>query len=723
MIDLARPFPGEQLTRYVDGWLTPLHLRWVIVILALASTAYFQFTFPIRFMDSDMWYHLSDGRYTWEHGEPPLEFYYSFVDWDLRAENHFWLFQAIIYRIYEMFDYAGLLVTRAAFSITASAAVVALIYSGQKFRSSWSVETILALLCISALIIVSSRMLQLRPHTMSILMIALTLIVFQRGRNLWTLPLIGVAWANLHGVEWIIAGLIAGSYCVEALIRWRVSGDGFPRSMLLWSGIAAAALWLNPMGGHLYLQPFAITGDFSLFVLEMSPTGINSLVSPYLPKMALSELSALFIFALAISASIAFLVVKRQLRVSHALMVLGGCVLIFKGQRFLSEWCLLSLPLIKHAVRLASPSLVDRNTSIPIRLLLITWLVYATVMMTPSTRLSSEKLPFDRTGLPIGSVQFLQQHGGSGKLFASPNRGGYLALELSPGIKIFSDMKFPPEATYQSIKIRRHQHVFDRFIEQYRPEFLAADLVDPRIVAFLGEDSPYKPVFFDDIYVLYADLEQRPDLAGREMKHIDPLKIQLKAEDEAADIDDDDTEQPTSAEKLSELRRVAADDPYGVRVREFLWSEAFDDRRFEEALVFGQEVARAHPGNPIAAYMQGEAYAALHDCAQAEHFHMQAIEQLTVESQRRVWAHLGECYYQVKEFEPAYRNFSKGINPYKDEIESFVLYHYAFTAAIIGSTQEALRILDKFDFIVDEADDDLMDLSRDLRRTLTSPTD
>ncbi len=97
--------------------LTPRVLRALMAASIIASFAYFQLTYPITVGDTDMWYHLADGRYMVEQGGFADTFYYSFVGWPEGPGLHSWLFQLTIYLAHEAAGYWGLLLLRASLSI------------------------------------------------------------------------------------------------------------------------------------------------------------------------------------------------------------------------------------------------------------------------------------------------------------------------------------------------------------------------------------------------------------------------------------------------------------------------------------------------------------------------------------------------------------------------------------------------------------------------------
>lgn len=78
------------------------------------------------------------------------------------------------------------------------------------------------------------------------------------------LPVVMVAWANLHG-GWPIAFCFLGAALVAEIVHWRLSGDALARSrvvlLLLVAAACALALFLTPYGWRAVVYPFLTQGS------------------------------------------------------------------------------------------------------------------------------------------------------------------------------------------------------------------------------------------------------------------------------------------------------------------------------------------------------------------------------------------------------------------------------------------------------------------------------
>jgi len=69
-------------------------------------------TWPIVRYDTDLWFHLSGGRYFWQTGTIPHDAFFSYIAPPKSWYNYYWLFQTIIYKIFQWTGYYGLVTLR-----------------------------------------------------------------------------------------------------------------------------------------------------------------------------------------------------------------------------------------------------------------------------------------------------------------------------------------------------------------------------------------------------------------------------------------------------------------------------------------------------------------------------------------------------------------------------------------------------------------------------------
>ena len=69
---------------------------------------------PIVKLDTDLWFHLSNGKFLFEHHAIPSRAFFSFLASPREWIDYSWLFQAVVYGLYTWAGYGGLIVLRPA---------------------------------------------------------------------------------------------------------------------------------------------------------------------------------------------------------------------------------------------------------------------------------------------------------------------------------------------------------------------------------------------------------------------------------------------------------------------------------------------------------------------------------------------------------------------------------------------------------------------------------
>jgi hypothetical protein len=260
--------------------------------------------------------------------------------------------------------------------------------------------------------------------------------------------------------------------------------------------------------------------------------------------------------------------------------------------------------------------------------------------------------------------------------------------------------------TFYNVSTWRNPHALSRTQDRHRPDFFAVPLADRVTPKRIAERGRFSAVFTDDLFVLYADLERHPVLEPFAFKSLEPHTLAPTAGKER--------------EATAEMQRVALQHPAGQRVREKLWKQAMDGKDYVAAERHADELLRAHPGDPVGLFMKASVLEQTERCAAAMAIFAEIHPDLAPESQRKVRRHQGSCSYLDRDFRSAYAAFREGINPYRDGVEPEYLYQYAFVAAIEGGPAEALRALDMLAFLVDPADQSLVEKAAALRATVES---
>ena len=384
-----------------------------------------------------MWWHLRAGKEMWEHRSILLVDQFSFTRAGQPWTNAFWLSELVFYVLYRLGGFFALSV----FTALTGAATFLLINRRLPGRPFLNVAVVL----LAAL--TASPIWGPRPQIISFFLVAWLdgwLADREQGRRrpLWILLPLFALWANLHG-GWIWGILLLLAHIVGAVLngalRYSTAENSPLRSrageLLLWTGVAALAIGLNPNGLALWKLPFH-TVDVSLQIQEwLSPDFHRPDFHPLLWML----------FLLLITAKLS----APGRDWAALLKVIGFAYLTFIAQRNIAPFAIVSAPVLadwagraldglRWPARVPRPAGSDRPLpywlTAAINLILLGGLASVTLVRAYWLSLPEQV----ERGVPAGAVTWIKINQPQGLLFNSYNWGGYLTWEL-PEYPVFID--------------------------------------------------------------------------------------------------------------------------------------------------------------------------------------------------------------------------------------------------------------------------------------------
>lgn len=657
---------------------------------------------PVVPGDTGLWTHLDHGRYIATVGEFPQAASGAFLGSGQDVVFHSWLFQVLAFEIFDTLGYPGLVILRAVAYGSTLACVAFFLFD----RRSGGRVSCWALGCwgLYALALIPG-FLPVGPQVFSYLWVVLCLVILEkRPRFVGLLPLLGIAWVNLHGIEYPIMVLILGAYLFEYLVlRRRGAEDGEGGSddhssddhssdhHSVWPLLALTlALWtvlLNPFGADLVTVPFTSTSDAALYVDDLEPVGLDSLFHLDFDRGVLDARSAANILWVLALLACAVSVWKRsvwklEMRWSHLILLVGGTVLLFRGARFQGESILLLLPWINHWLDHRSPA-DDTEAVDTTRPASLVWArarrgvalgVFVVVVAMSWTALvpwKTSAFPVAQAMLPTGVTQALQhqlsrhqlsQHQASTdgplgwRVMHPPEFGGFFRWSLAPvgqdrSVEITMTLVggrpqpqvFSDEEYFQVTQAFTDPEVLDGFLGAHDPTWIVAPLSTPGFAELIGRHPQYVPVFVDDVSVLYVDREARPGTAAEwALTEFDPFDLAQS------------TFQGLGAPKRSAiestLRRLLEVAPGMVSVHQVVARLCILRGEFDEALRHAEIAAGNSPGSLAAHWVLGNALASLGRDREALDSYRRGLRHAADDGERRqvhraiasTWARLGD---------------------------------------------------------------------------------
>ncbi len=469
-----------------------------IAFAAVVITAFsFAFT-PIQ-MSQDEWWHLKTGRWIYEHHlRPPHNDIFAYTSENIRWDNHEWMAEVGMYLLYRLGEISGYGPMRAVITAKAFIWMAALAVAGfLAWRRSRYLLPVLFIVLIAS--DVGRRTLQPRPPVITYLLVAIYqyfLSVYQERqvsvrswKSIWPLlllPLLMIAWVNLHG-GFVLGGILIACHCAGNLIqaamahlrknRAEAKQQWLRAGMLIITGIIVGAASLcSPFGWRLYLLAGRVMSDKQLVALiaelqspfrMFGPAPLSIYVSqlwPYLLLAGLTLLAIIFarprvligeaLFAL-------FLLWQSSLHMRHLPLFAIASIPIaspFVAQVFsLKAMKRCRLAFASQARREPAPQLaLSESVATVMQFVLALFTAALAFGWLTTHRYRPDGLSFlDRSialarghayrteDYPVRLADFLEDADIRGRMFNDSRYAGYLIWRLSPErMKVFTDMRY-----------------------------------------------------------------------------------------------------------------------------------------------------------------------------------------------------------------------------------------------------------------------------------------
>jgi hypothetical protein len=168
-------------------------------------------------IDPDLWWHLRVGQWVVEHRAVPTHDPFSQPGLHTHWVAYSWLYEILLYGLYQAFGLAGIIVYRVILALAIVAALHRLVSRRQP-------RFLIAILLCAAACLALAPLFSERPWLFTILFTALTLDVVldlrtgQRCRLAWALPVLYVLWASIH-IQFVYGLFVLALACACPLIE------------------------------------------------------------------------------------------------------------------------------------------------------------------------------------------------------------------------------------------------------------------------------------------------------------------------------------------------------------------------------------------------------------------------------------------------------------------------------------------------------------------------
>lgn len=221
-----------------------------------------------KVVEPDMCWHIKNGEILLQHGVSDLD---RMSYWNGVYISHEWLFDIIIYLVYDASGFAGVKCFGVIFMLLGLGVMFATMKEKHDINSF-----VLAVFII--LLFVSGRtFFEPRPQVITFFLTALFFYVMETKRKWYYLPIITLFIVNIHGGTTIQFFLILFVYVVAHVMEVLIEKKKLDTQYLLHLGLAIAAMicviFINPYGVETVLYPIkTMSGISQEYISEWHPT-------------------------------------------------------------------------------------------------------------------------------------------------------------------------------------------------------------------------------------------------------------------------------------------------------------------------------------------------------------------------------------------------------------------------------------------------------------------
>ncbi|HTD18911.1 MAG TPA: hypothetical protein VK667_05200 [Ktedonobacteraceae bacterium] len=381
-------------------------------------------------VDPDIWWHLRNAEYLFQHHQFPRADMYSFTVEGHPWINHEWLSEIPYYLAWRAGGLSG--VDAVMF------ATISLIFLGLLYLSYMETRHFkAAIVACCFLTFIASVSFGPRTILFGYLYLVLLLVILQRFRQkgnapLWLIPPLFCLWANTHG-SWSLglivfsiitaAGFAQGSWGRVDAQRWTPSQMG----KLAVTGLASvAALFVNPFGSRLVFYPFDMA-----FRQKLNISHVAEWVS-----VDFHDLRGKFVLALLLTLLVTALLRRTRWRLAELGLVLFALYSGLTYVRFLFLLAIVIAPVLTRILEFVPQYRPKADTPL-INALVICLMIGSIIHYWPT---SAEMQKSISEKYPTQALTYLKAHPPNGPVLNFYLWGGYLAWN-DRDLKVFIDSR------------------------------------------------------------------------------------------------------------------------------------------------------------------------------------------------------------------------------------------------------------------------------------------
>lgn len=468
-----------------------------------------------KIISFDDWWHLKTGEWIWQHKAVPYVDPFSYTFQGAEWIDYEWLFQAVVYPIYFVSGFGGLIILKI---IIVLVAFFILFLACRELDGGKKWFSIIILFI--ALLIAREGFL-VRPQIFSLLFLSLYLylLALHRGSRitarqliLFLLP-VHILWVNVHG-SFLLGIFLVGAYAMGNFVPLALSHHRDLKPVFQDKKFQNYLL----LGLLLILASLANPYTYRIFIIPLETAGAKETLSgiaEWVPSMDPRFLGVLIVDplmwfrALFLIGAISFLVWRDNLRrIEDVIIFVVFSYMAFKHVRFCGPFALVAATII-----------VNNLTQVRWRVREWRWLCLIPLLIIIAFSVNDVRtlIREERLGLgvwrnyPETTVNFLKEHGVKGKIFNTYGLGGYIIWHLWPDIPVFIDGRavtiYDQDFFWLCGLAYQNRAAWEKIVDSYGVDIVLVKDDRERgyspLFYWLDEDVDWRLVAFDDIANLY----------------------------------------------------------------------------------------------------------------------------------------------------------------------------------------------------------------------------
>ncbi len=391
--------------------------------------------------DPDIWWHLRTGQLIAQTHAVFRTDPYSFTRYGQPWVDHEWLSQVLIFGLYKLAGWSGLIVGFA--FVTAAAFMIVYL----RCPAHPYVAGVITVIGASA----SAPSWGVRPQMLTLLLASVLLLIlersYQRPNLLWWTPTLMLLWVNLHagyalGIALLLVFLIGDALDAAFGFKENYIGAGWPylarmRNLAAIIVVCIAIVPLNPYGTRMYAYPFETLRSPAM------QTYIGEWFSPNFHDHDYWPLLLMILLTIALPA-----VSPRRLSPREILLLCFATYAALRSVRHIPIYSIIAIPILSatalawlEGLRVARRFRIQATHLTRAKMCFnATLLAGMLVFMLARVRfVASRQSETEAAKFPATAVSFLAAHRPPSPVLNHYNWGGYFIWKLYPEYKVFVD--------------------------------------------------------------------------------------------------------------------------------------------------------------------------------------------------------------------------------------------------------------------------------------------